>query len=218
MKFKVVVLLFLCQSLLGLAQEKAELYYLSGKPETSPQLTAQCKNLHLNGVTFQVTFFTKNAPPKKIIADQKTSIISGDSILYILNVSKTDFDKSDHYTIHPIYHLVCKSDTSIRGSGLDYDGDDQSSKKIALIFNSNPQGAEVYLIPQPVWAKVPTALKSSADFSAYKVYQHPTRVQKNDVQEYVYIAFFKYNGKTRQVVCSPTFRNPVDSVYADFSR
>ena len=97
-------------------------------------------------------------------------------------------------------------------------GSDKVVRNINLKLNSNPPGATVYLVPKLIWERTPllAKLKNENLLGPYKVYNGITPIWTR-AQEYVYVAVFKYKNQFVRVECSPTYTNPIDSVYADFT-
>jgi len=141
-----------------------------------------------------------------------------DSILFAVSISKQLYDNSDSIVISPTHKFFCVREGTRDILPLFSEGDENKIRNIKLKFISNPASSVVYLIPKIIWERNPLlAAKNENALNQYKLANGITPVW-TPVQEYVYIALFKNKGKYIDIQCSPSYKNPIDSVYADFKR
>ena len=216
----ILISIFLSFFLKAQSQDSVKLFYISkivAGEKDSLRLT-QCDHILYRGALVKVLFFRN-----EITVDSLFKSVSGwtkwkDSVILNIDISQQIYNKSDSIVIIPTHQFLCKT-RGVRGSlPLNLEGEEKRIRNIKIKFISNPTSAVVYLVPKVIWERNPQLIaKNENALNQYKIANGITPVW-SPVQEYVYIALFKYNGKYIDMQCSPTHKNPIDSVYADFIR
>lgn len=200
------------------SQDSLKLFYLNKVTNSkSDSLNlSECRKIIYKGTTVEINLFRNNEIINKFYAEASDFRFWKDSVFFSFNVSRSLYENIDSIAVHPLHHLVCEGRNGNRGpEKVEMEGSGNVIRNIDIKFYSNPPGAVVYLIPKLIWERTPRLIKNDILLNRYRVYSGITPVWSK-VQEYVYIALFRYNNKYRIIECRPTHFNPVDSVYADF--
>jgi len=136
-----------------------------------------------------------------------------DSVAFRVNVPESYF-ADQKISLQPIYHL---KKNGKKGNLPSYVvGNEQMVNPLLLKIKSNPSGAKVYLVPKLYWDRNPDFAKFKTDaLFLYQVSEGVTTVTTY-VQEYVYIAVFKYQDRFLTMPCTPNHLHKSDSLFVDF--
>ncbi|NVM65083.1 hypothetical protein FHW88_003387 [Mucilaginibacter sp. SG538B] len=157
---------------------------------------------------------------KEVITDSLTLHAQGivtwkDSVAFILNIPENYLYHSKRISIIPIYHF--KKDGTKGNLPFYSIGLEKSVDPLLLKIKSNPPGAIVYLIPKFFWERD----KQLSNFNQNSLF--PYRVSEGNtnvttyVQEFVYVAVFRYKNRYLTLQCSPNHLHKNDSVFIDFN-